>query len=351
MENSQLEFVGKEMDSFLSQKSVNRDVWKSGNIAEFSRRSKHALRLIVEEKEILLFSILQWVAIAIGYYFWVQIIEWIPMEVWESDSKIYDIPANLAVLLWSLVCVAAVAYPISILTAAMGAAHFLRRQGQQSTIAACLKAALPNSRRLWAFHSADAWITVDMIVERLPKRDRVLSAAERALKEALYYAWKVGTIAVPPALLAGKGLIEAGKESIELVKSKPLDVVRLRGGYSAMCWVIGVAAYVSSIIFFCTSPDLFNSDHEMFTFYLWMGIPILIAVGVIKLFVRPIYVIASCELYAEYLHEKGESVSFGVLPSQGTSAFVAFLVLCVFAVTVFLYRNELGLMSVLRVGG
>jgi hypothetical protein len=69
------------------------------------------------------------------------------------------------------------------------------------------------------FHTADAWITVNMILERLPKRN-MPSPEEMALKEALYYAWKVGTIGVPASLLTGNGLIEAGEESISLVKNK-----------------------------------------------------------------------------------------------------------------------------------
>jgi len=344
-----LDFISNEIKSHLDEKGIEKNIWAGENLSEFSNRGVYAVSLIFQEKEILLFSMLQWVAIAISYYVWVQILGWIPTEVWESDSKIYDIPLNLAFLVWSFICVALAAYPISILTGAMGAAHFLRQQGQSSTIAACLKLALPNSKKLWMYHTADGWLTVDIILERLPKRCYFSNMAERAAKEAIYYAWKVGTIGMPASLLTGKGLIDAGKESISLVKAKLLDVIKLRGGYSVACWVIGIVTYIGSIVFIMKVDPLFQSDHAIYTFYLWMGVPILISVGVIKLFVRPIYVIASCQLYSDYLKEKGEYLEFKDLPSKGESSFVAFLTLCVFLFTIFLYREESGIMSILRV--
>ncbi len=344
-----LDFVGKEIDAHFAARQVRRDVWTDENLAEFSSRAGYATALIFREKEIILFSALQWVAIALAYYLWVQVLGWIPPEVWNSDSKLVNLPLNLAFLAWSLLCVALAAYPIGVLTGAMGAAHFLREQGHESTIAACLRMALPNSHRLWMFHTADGWMTVDIILERLPKKNYFTTMAERAIKEAIYYAWKVGTIGVPPALLAGKGLIEAGKESISLVRDRTMDVLRLRGGYSIFCWVIGVAAYVGSWMFFIRYPELFKSEHRIFAFYFWMGVPILIAVGVINLFVRPIFVIASCQLYSDYLKDNKRSVELGSRPGRGESTFVAFVVTCAIAATIYLYRHEIGLMNVLSV--
>lgn len=347
-----LDFIGKDVRAHLDKKGIKKNIWKGENLAEFSSRSAYAISLIFREKEIILFSLLQWVAIALAYYLWVQILGWIPDEVWESDSKINDISLNLAFLAWSFLCVALAAYPIGVLTGAMGAAHFLREQGHSSTIAACLKLALQNSTKLWMFHVVDGWLTVNIILERLPKKGHFNPgvAAQRAVAEAFYYAWKVGTIGVPPALLTGKGLIEAGKESISLVKSKTWEVVKLRGGYSAVCWIIGIAAYIGAIAFFILFPSPFEAGHKMFSFYAWMGVPILVAVGVVNLFVRPIYVIASCHLYSDFLKENGRSVEFGNLPGKGMSAFAAFLVLCAIVSVVFLYREETGLMALLSGG-
>ena len=89
----------------------------------------------------------------------------------------------------------------------------------------------------------------------------------------------------------------------------------------------------------------------MFTFYLWAAVPILIAVAVIKLFIRPIFVIASCELYSDFITEQGEPVVFEDLPGKGTSAFVAFAVLAIIIGAVIVFRQQLGLMDVLAVAG
>lgn len=344
-----LDFIAEDVRAYLDENGIKRSIWKGENLSEFSSRSAYAISLILREKEIVVFSLLQWVAIAFAYYLWVQILGWIPEDVWESDSKIYDVSLNLAFLAWSFLCVALAAYPIAILTGAMGAAHFLREQGYPSTIAACLKLSLPNSTKLWMFHVLDAWLTVNIIVERLPKKRHFSPAvaARRAAEEAIYYAWKVGTIGVPPALLTGKGLIEAGRESIALVKGKLWEVLKVRGGYSAICWIIAVAAYIGSMVFFIGFPSPFSAEHRMFSFYAWMGVPILVAVGVINILVRPIYVIASCQMYSDFLKESGRSVEFANLPGRGMSTFAAFLVLCIMVLVTFLYREEIGLMALL----
>lgn len=347
-----LDFVGRDVAAYLDKNAIPRKVWKAENLAELGSRSARAISLILREKEIILFSLLQWVAIALAYYLWVQILGWIPEEVWNSPSKLEDTALNVAVLAWSVACVALAAYPIGVLTGAMGAAHFLREQHQPSTIAACLKLAWPNSTRLWMFHALDGWLTVDIILERMPKKGHFNSGAvaRRAVAEAIYYAWKVGTIAMPPAILAGRGLVEAGRESIALVKSKPWQVVKLRGGYSAICWIIGVATYVGALVFLIAFPLPGGAGHSVLSFYVWLGLPILAAVGVIKLFVRPVYVIASCQLYSEFLKESGKSVSLGSRPGRGTNALVAFVVLCAIVLAVSLYREEIGLMALLAAG-
>jgi len=344
-----LDFIGKDVDAYLTEKSIRRKTWSEENVIDFSRRAGYAISLIFREKEIILFSLLQWLVIGLVYYLWVQLLGWIPPEVWQSDSDLNDLALNLAFLAWSFFCVALAAYPIGVLTGAMGAAHFLRQQGFPSTIAGCLKMALPNSHRLWLFQTVDGWLTVDRILDRLPKKDYFTSMARRALDEAIYYAWKVGTLGVVPALLTGKGLIDAGKDSINLVKTRTSDVLKLRGGYSVTCWLIGITTYIGSILYFVSYPSLFEGYNSVYTFYLWMGVPILISVGVIQLFVRPIYVLASCHLYSEYLQEQDVTLELKGSPGPVVSTFVAFLVLGLLLAVVYVYREEIGLMAILRV--
>lgn len=343
-----LDFIGDETRKHLEKQAVDTSVWRSGNVGAFGSSSVYAIRLIFTEKEILLFSILQWVAIGIAYLIWVQFIGWIPMEVWESESDLAGLAINIVFLGWSFACVALAAYPIAILTAAMGAAHFLREQGNPSTIASCLKLALPNSKKLWMYHVADGWLTVDRILDRLPKRN-MGSAASRAVREAAYYAWKVGTIAMPPALLTGKGLRAAGKESVSLVKARLTDVLKLRGGYSVACWIVGVLSYVGTIFFIGSVGAFDDPVHPVLAVYMWAAVPILISVGIIKLFIRPIYVIASCKYYSDLLIDEGRPIVFEDLPGKGVSAFVAFAVLAIIVGFVFVFRQQLGVMDVLAV--
>jgi len=82
-----------------------------------------------------------------------------------------------------------------------------------------------------------------------------------------------------------------------------------------------------------------------------MGVPILVAVGIIELLVRPVFVIASCELYSDYLKERGESIGFSYLPGRGVRAFAVFIILSCILFTIFLYKEEIGLMNILRVAG
>ena len=60
---------------------------KIESVKGFFERTKYAVRLIFLEKEIIMFALLQWVAIAFGYYLWVQMLGWIPPEVWKSASE------------------------------------------------------------------------------------------------------------------------------------------------------------------------------------------------------------------------------------------------------------------------
>ena len=296
---------------------------------------------------------LQWCFIALGYYLWIQILGWIPQSVWENERALEDVALNLALLAWSAVCVGLVAYPLGLLTGCMGAAHFLREQDHESTIASCLRLTLPRSWSLWVFHWLDGWITVRQILRRLPKKDR--DRDNSAFHEAMYYAWKVGTIGMLPALLvlppvcSGKVLIAAGMESIHLVKRRTIDVVLLRGGYSAACWVIGVGAYVGTILFFSVFDRPIDTESRVFGAYAWAGIPILTAVAVIQLVVRPVFVIGTCHLYSEYVKEADLHLAMPTPPSKGLRTLVAFLVLAVVVAAVFVFREEIGLMSILRV--
>lgn len=336
----QLDFVLHEINAIPN---VNKK--PKGGIASFGSRIGYALSLGFKEKEIFFFGLLQWVSISIGYLLWVQMLDWIPEEVWRSAANSDEGSiADWILFAWSFVCIGIAAFPVGILTGCMGAAHFLTKQTRQSTIASCLKLVLPQSWALWAFHWVDGWITVNRILDRLPRKDDYRSSAEKALAEALYYAWKLGVAGVLPSIVTGNGLLNSGKNSVVFVKDNFLEVAKLRAGYSALCWVVGISAYVASFFFLMVSGKM---SGNIYTFYTWAAVPILIAAAVVILFLRPIYVLALCDLYSDHLEQKGTVVCLPKDHSKGMSAMIVFGAICVIIALVYFYRSEIGILDML----
>jgi len=321
----------------------------SGSIGHFGHRARRAVRLIMQEKEIIFFAILQWVTIGLTYLLWVQMLDWIPEDVWEaSRSRKGGSAADWILIIWSFFCVGIAAYPIGILTGCMGAAHFLNKQQGNSTIASCFALVMPQSWPLWTFHWIDGWITCQRIFARLPQDDKK-TAAQRAREEALYYAWKIGVAGVLPSILTGNDLIKSGKNSIIFVRSNFLDVVKLRTGYSALCWVIGILTYIGGVTFLLTVTAIGEAKTSsiIFNVYLWAGVPLMIALAFVMLILRPIYVITLCDLYSDHLEASGTPPILPQSPSKGTSALVTFGCLALIITTVYIFRQELGIMDAL----
>ena len=352
--------VGSIMQEFKDTKEGIRQIGETRAKPENSEGLKSYFgylvelgRMMVVDKDIAGFALLQWSSIAVGYYLWVQMLGWIPEEVWRSSehSRHGGLP-DFILLAWSFVCVGVAALPLGIFSACIGVVYFLRRQGYPGTIAACLKVVLPQVWPIWIFTWADGWTTVNQILQRLPKKNDRTTPAQRALSEALYFAWKLGTIGILPALVTGRGLVESCRDSIGIVKAKFVDAARLRVGYSFLCWIIGVGAYVGTILFFVfvhVVPPHAEVYGHIYEFYFYAGIPILVAVAFIELFLRPAYIIGSCELYAQYLAEQNKSIMLPHPPARGISAFVLFIILCLLIAAVILFRDSLGITAALSV--
>jgi hypothetical protein len=300
-----LDFVRDDVLRYFRKRRISRRA--PGHWREFLARAAYARSVMFREKEIITFAVAQWLVVAIAYYVWVQIIGWIPEAMWESNRTQDEWLLNIVVTTWSFACVAMAAYPIGLLTGCTGAAHLLHQQGQPCTVVRCLAVVLPKAGDLWTFHVADGWITVDQIVERLPKKGQRMPAAARTASELGYYAWKVGTIGFVPALIAGHPFYASAQQSVALVKARLMDVLALRGAYSAACWVVGLGAYVAALVFTIALSGIVESDHELFTFLLLMGVPILAATAVVKIVLRPIFMISACRLYADFAREQQQA--------------------------------------------
>lgn len=341
---NQIDFV---TDQIRQLPGINQK--PSGGVRGFASRIGSSLALGLKEKEIVLFGLLQWASMGLGYLLWVQMLDWIPDSLWEraADSDGMSM-ADLILLVWTFICVGIVAYPVGLLTGCMGATHFLHRQHRESTIATCLKLVLPQSGSLWLFHWIDGWITVSRILARLPREKDNRSAAQKALEEARFYAWKVGISGVLPAILTGNNLIRSGKASVIFVKDNFLEVARLRAGYSLLCWVIGIATYAGGVWFLMSTDLIADSDQatgDLYRIFLYAAIPLMLALGIIMLVLRPIYILALCDLYSDHLQKQGLPVELPDSPSRGLSALVAFACVCLIVAVAWVYRLELGLVE------
>ena len=339
-----LDFIADDVKAYLDEKDIKPKIWKRENIAGFFNRSAYAISLISREKEILLFSALQWIAIALVGLLWGEMLGWIPHELLNVRS-LHDFLVDFAVFAWSFLCTALAAYPIAVFTAAMGAAHFLRQQGQPSTIGACLQLALPNASRLWIFYLWDGWQTFNWIIDNVPRKGGgdFRFAERRALAKATHHAWKTGTLGMPPALLLGRGLIEAASESVSLLKKRSTEVVKLRGGYAAICGIVILAGLMATTMLFIFGLTPPKGTAPRTIYVLWIGVPMFAIIGVIELLVRPVYVIAACQMYSEFRKETRKPIKFGKPSDRGLNVLAAFLAACVILSLVAVYRDQVGL--------
>lgn len=335
-------------DAYQEYENEDRPT-KKESLSYFSRCISYSSELIFKEKEIITFAILQIVCIALGYYLWVQMLDWIPEDVWKSaKNSDSGSPADIVLLLWSFFCVGLTAYPLGLLTACMGAAHFLHENGEESTIAKCFRIVLPRAWPIWVFSWLDGWWTVNRIIERLPKkRDRV-SFSQKMINEAIYQAWKIASLGFLPALIVGRSIKDSCKDSLGVLKTYFKTICQLRIAYSIICWFFGIASYIGAIFM---APYIFShmsSDNDMYTFYVFVGLPMLVALFFIQLFFRPIYILSACRIYSNYVRENNIPIKLPTV-SKFFSTIVAFMILGITLGTVFLYRNELGITDLLSI--
>jgi hypothetical protein len=283
----------------LAASSTKPRVLSLKNFSAMRQDVAYALKLMMQEKEIFVFAALQWLVIGAAYMMWTEVLDWIPDSVWAQAAADKSSPdtdwANLAIWGWSLLIIATAAYPLALLNASIVASHYLKSSGQSSTVPACLNLASKNLGRVWLFTALDALITVWAIIDRLPsKRKRKRTAAE----EAAYYAWKIATIGVLPSLVSGKTFVESANESVWLLEDQPVRTIGIRMGYSLLCWIIGVLAYIGAAVTLVTFGGPLAGENWVYHAYILMGAPIFFAVGIVSL-IRPLFVLAISKLYTD----------------------------------------------------
>jgi hypothetical protein len=300
----QFNTVRDEARDFLRDKHLRPNfLYGLRSVGDYFANMPRVARLIAREPEILLFAAAQWIVIWLAYLAWTQMLYWIPDSVWHSIEA--DVAQNrkpigmglvdLALLGWSFVIVVVASFPIGVCSAAMVAVHNLRNAGQISTIGSALALAELHLGRIWTFSIVDSWVTVNAIFDRLPKKN----SHRKPGAELLYYAWKLGTLGVVPALVTGRGYLDAGHDSMKLLTTQPGRALGLRLGYSAVCWIVGIGTYVAVVVLAPRRLHDLNAAHAIFDIYFWAASPIFVAVGIVCVLVRPFFLLAVATFYTE----------------------------------------------------
>ena len=313
-----------------------------GSIGSFFTSIAASLRFIFTEKENIVFALLQWATIALVYFIWIQGLSWIPEEIWKNDTE--NTAANLILLVWSLACVGLAAFPLGILTACMNASCLLRFQNKESTFTDCMKAAFSRAGTLWIFSWIDGWWTVKRILERLPKKnDRTLRSV-KIEREILYQLWKMISLGFIPALLYGRSFKDACKDSLFLLKKRFLPLIKLRLGYSFVCWIVGIGCYAGTVLFFCYM-DKMPDEYDIYSWYFYAGFPLILALLIIMILFRPLYIISACRIYINYACDEGITPNLPQRTSAFTNILVIFLCFAAIIGVVLLFHQQLGIDS------
>ncbi|MEM8542190.1 MAG: DUF6159 family protein [Pseudomonadota bacterium] len=342
-----LNWAQDEAKKLFHQNGTKPKVLSSQNFSTFIAELRYAAKLIGEEKEIILFATLQWIVIATAYVMWTAILDWIPDNLWEEARRSNEnnedgsfTLINLVLLGWSFFVIVVATYPISLLNAAITTAHYLRSSGQSSTISKCITLAFSNLAQLWIFTVIDAWITVMAILDRLPKKRG--RNKRTAADEVAYYAWKIGTIGMLPALVAGNNFVEAAKNSILLLREQPARSIGIRMGYSLLCWIIGIGAFFMTMLYLTASNAHDIETDRVYHFYLTAAFPIVIAIGIIAVLLRPFFLIMVASLYTDVLPQDGRSAEVRVGNKANTLNIFFFLALFTLC-TMYFLGDQLGL--------
>tara|TARA_B100000780_G_C21080669_1_gene435137 strand:+ start:170 stop:1483 length:1314 start_codon:yes stop_codon:yes gene_type:complete len=361
--SNKIVFLQEEISKFPEMNNL-----PEGDKKDFTSKISYALSLGFKEKEIFFFGVMQWMFVFLACILWIQMLFWIPQPVWDAVSQCIEdnngdaegctLIADIPLTLWGYFCILLAAFPVGIFSSAMGSAHFMHKQNKESTVVKCVRSALANAWTTWAFHFIDGFITVRQIVNRLPQSGNQpqtpmiikMNKIRRAKEEALYYAWKIGSAGVLPNMVLGNNLIDSGKNSLKFVRARFVEISKLRAAYSSICWVVGVAAYIGAIVTLLFMGDSIYTDSGGLAIpkiYQYLMIPVSFALLVVMIFLRPIYILTICNLYSDYLASINEQPVLPDDPSTGVKAGIVFGFLCILAILVIIFRDQMGLTAIL----
>lgn len=147
-----------------------------------------------------------------------------------------------------------------------------------------------------------------------------------------------------PALLYGRSFKDACKDSLFLLKKRFLPLIKLRLGYSFVCWIVGIGCYAGTVLFFCYM-DKMPDEYDIYSWYFYAGFPLIIALLTIIVLFRPLYIISACRIYINYACDEGITPNLPQRTSAFTNILVIFLCFAAIIGVVLLFHQQLGIDS------
>lgn len=288
---------------FFEERDIEPTLLDDENLPMFFKEAGHALRLILREPEVLLFATLQWATLALTYMMWTGIFGWVPsywfgaaMQSGVSSAVALAFGSAVFIIVWTAVIFVLTAYPLSLFNAAMVAAHFLRHADQRSTVWRCLTLAAHSASRLWLFTMIDALKSIAGFLSQLPRRRPWLNLPVSREDLPSYYAWKIGTMMMVPALVAGRDYRAAAKDSLYLLYDKPSRTVNTRMGYAMLCGIFGVTTFIAAPILLLV---LTSGSYWPYRSLAISAGTFLLTFGVITVLLRPLFLVIAANHYTE----------------------------------------------------
>lgn len=323
-----------------------------GPIRDFLHEFRRTLPLIFKEPEILFFGTLQSLSICVACLIGIEVLDWIKAETLGQNCNCEGwSSADIFFWLLSFALVGIVSIIIGFFTACIGVVHLLTIQGKNSSITSCMKLVFPRIWPIWIYSWLDGWITFIQILKRLPDSDRrslKTKTAESMQSEIIYNAWKVGTMGIIPALITTNNITLACKNSLNFLKIKGKDLLKLRVGYITICWLIGILAYAAAIYMF--NYGGINVDKIIVgpkKIYMYIILPIFTSVVFLHVVIRPFYVIAIFDTYTDYLLIRGQSIPPSVNNKYAKYAIWSYCLLVVSLFVVLFFKDQLGITKML----
>lgn len=330
---------------FFEERGIQPALLDDENLPTFFAEARHALRLIAREPEVILFAVLQWATFAVAYMMWIGIFGWVPaywywttVDAGSSASIALAFGSVALAIAWTILVVALAAWPVSLFNAAMVAAHFLRQAGQHSTVWRCLILGAHSTGRVWLFTLADSQRTIVGFLNRLPERRLFTLGFPFELRNHTHhYAWKIGTMAILPALVAGRDYRAAAKDSLSLLYARPDRTVHTRMGYALLCGVFGTTTFLlAPIILLLLAP----SSWPYRSLVVSAG-TFLLTFGVITLLLRPIFLLIVASHYTEAVAIEPASVAAAAARRRNLTKLLPPLAIFLVMATVLL-KDEIG---------